>query len=527
MKICSFFKKYQYFFLFLIIGLTIIVYPMFKNNFELLASNWWENLFNTYLLEHSWLYIHQEKLHESFWSAPFYYPNENNIIFNNDMLFGIMPFYWFFRIFNNNPFDISQILIILLSIFNYISFYYLLKKKINFCDLSSSLGSFIFAFSLLRLYRIEQIQFFSQFLSIIALIFIFNVKKENKPYLNHIFFFLGSIFIALQFYTCYSLGFYFIFIGISTLILGLLPKTSRDVIIEYFSNFKKYIIFYSISTYLLLSALISNFVAIQNVKTISLVLQLSQNSTCWLRNISVLDNLFLSKIKYLGDLNINEISCSIGIFAMIISLIGIWKLKYAKGLPILVLILCFICSCRFLGFFPWKYFYYFTLGSAGIEFISRISFGALIIFSIGIANFIEYFKNSNTKFKPFILLLTMFLLIFENIPLNKDPNSAWRGYFLNKNEFVQKIDEIENKIPNETKIIYLTSKPINIEKYGIDDKKIKLEKLRKYTDILALWVGLKNKKYVINSYFETDKDIENQKISEFYKINEKIDIDKI
>ena len=236
------FKNYIYFIIFLIIGIGFFFYPMFQTNFDAMPGQGYNVKLYNYILEHSWLWLQQAPNHKYFWDAPFAYPNANTLAYN-DSLMGIMPIYWFFRTMVS-PFGALQLLLITLCTLNYSTFYYLLKKHINFSDLASSVGAFIFTFSILRSYKMDDINFFTQFFTILAIIFFLKIKKENTRIQNHIYFILFSISLVFQLYTCFMLGFFAIFIAFWTMIFGFLPKTGRDAILSFFKNHGKMFLFY-------------------------------------------------------------------------------------------------------------------------------------------------------------------------------------------------------------------------------------------------------------------------------------------
>ena len=145
----------------MIFGLLIFSYPMLKSGFDLMPGDGLDSKSINYILENSFQWLIRTPKHEYFWTAQFYFPYENNITFS-DSLMGIDPIYWVLRIFWK-PFSAFQALYIVLSILNYSTFYYLLKKVFKFSDLSSSLGAFIFGFGLLRFFRSIHLNYYSQF----------------------------------------------------------------------------------------------------------------------------------------------------------------------------------------------------------------------------------------------------------------------------------------------------------------------------------------------------------------------------
>ena len=86
MKFISFLNKYKFFLFFLTVGLTIFCYPMVKSGFDLIPGNGMDSKSISYILEHSWYWLNKVPLHEEFWSAPFYFPNKNNLAFSDSLM---------------------------------------------------------------------------------------------------------------------------------------------------------------------------------------------------------------------------------------------------------------------------------------------------------------------------------------------------------------------------------------------------------------------------------------------------------
>ena len=510
-------KKYGIFLLFLIIGLIIFLSPMINSGFGLLQGNNSDIFYSAYVLEHSFLFLKQAPFHYEIWNMPILYPLENTLSFE-DFYIGLMPLYWVIRAFNKNPLTSFQILFIVLNILNYSIFYYLFKKQLKFSSLASSVASFIFAFSILRYLRCSQIQFFSQFYSILALIFILKVGNNNKNYKNHLYVALSSVFLALQFYTCYFYGFYSIFILFWGVIIALLPKTGRDFILNYFRQNKKFIILFILYTIMLNFPLATRYIAQNQVNLIESVYYNSTNFWGWIRNLSVLDSYIFKNLVFLNNLKINEMSCSIGFFTMIAGIFGLFKIKYSKGVPIILLILIFLCSIRIDDIFVWKYFYYFTIGSEGISYISRIAFISLIIFCFGIGYLINYLQKSNLKHKNLILFSIILLMVLENIPYQNDVNSSFKNYVFKKNDFIENTKKIENEIKNDCKVFYLKPDIKNLDYFSKEDKLIQKEKIENLNSAYSLWITANRKIYTLNGYKQKNDEIETKEIKNFCKI---------
>ena len=503
------FENFGFYFLFLILGLIIFFYFMFLSNFDLIAGRGEYSKYFNYILEHSWLWLRQVAPNYYFWSPPFNYPQAHSLALC-DSLIGIMPFYWIFRFLSLNPFTSFQVLIIFLSVLNYTTFYYLLKYKFKFLALASSVASFVFAFSLMRYYRIDEISYFTQFYTILAVIFLLSVNENNSKIKNHICFLLFAIFMVLQFYSCFSLGFFICFIGTVGLIIALLPKTGRDFVTHFFKSYYKMFLFYILVIFLLLTPLSYNFVCTGVMRTYFQLIQNVSNFIVWIRNLSILDSFFFDNFYYVGYIRSSEFSLGIGIFTLIFSLIGLWKIKYSKGVCVLLLMFIFLISCGYSAIFLWKILYFLLPGSEMLDSITRVSFVALIILAFGIGVLIQYLQNNVVKNKVVTLIIMLFVVLFivvEHIPFVKDKNSAWQNYVCSKKEFILQLEKISKKIPKDCKIIDLKFEPYNYERLGDVDLKVKRIKMQKEEKLFGMWVSIINNKRTSNGFLGIDKKI--------------------
>ena len=498
-------KNYGFYFLFLVIGLLIFFYPMLRTKFDLMPGMGEYSKYFNYILEHSWLWLNQNAPNYYFWSPPFSYPKESTLALS-DSLVGIMPLYWSLRFFKLNPFTSFQVLIMLLCILNYTTFYYLLNHKFKFSNFTSSISSFIFAFSIMRYFRMDEISYFTQFYTILAIIFLLNVNENNSRIKNHFWFLLFAISIILQFYSCFTLGFFSLFIGFFGLIFALLPKSGRDCIVNYLKKYYKFLLFYFLIIFLMLIPLSYNTVNIGIMKTYRELVENISNFTVWIRNVSILDNLFFKNLYYVSYFRTKEFSIGAGIFTLIFSLIGIWKIKYSKGVPILLLIFIFMISTGSCAIFMWKVLYFLLFGSEIISSPARSSFIALIIISFGIAFFVQYMQNLNSKNKIVNVLFTaaILLIVLEQIPFTKDKNSAWENFSYSKKDFISKIKNESKKINKDCKILDFEYEAYNYNQFGKRDILIKKTKMKKEQNLLAMWLSLENNLRTTNSFIKQD-----------------------
>ncbi|MBR1617546.1 hypothetical protein IJ670_05275, partial [bacterium] len=469
--------------------------------------------FISYILEHSWLWLNKVPTHEYFLTAPFFYPYENNLAYS-DLLVGIMPLYWILRTFLS-PFSAIQGLVILMCVINYGVFYYFLRRSLKFSSLASGVGAFLFAFGILRYFRMPHFNYYCQFIEILSLIFFLKVNRENSVVKNHIFFGLGSLFLVLQFYSCFTLAYFLCFVVFIGFVVSMFFKDTRQKIIEFVKYFYKYLILWGIVIVALLTPLAILYLGVGEVRTIEDIANYTQNALAWIFNLSAFDYIFTSHLTQPQNyISKDEIQASIGIFTLLISIFGISKLKLKKILYI-VLFIVFLCSCSLFGFVLWKYLYPILIGAQGIRAIIRISLIALIIFSIGICGFIDKIKNKT------VVALCIILIAIEQIPMYKSPY-FWQNYNWSKSLFLEQIQSVSNLVPKDKKIIYFYCDYGNIKQNKINIK-TRLENYIFYTT-LAMWVSLNTNKYTINGYSGIGKKVQDINNNDTYVLGFDVDL---
>jgi hypothetical protein len=135
-------------------------YPTLQSSFSHTQTNPGDSWLVNYLLEHSFQILTNSDYKGDLWSPIFFYPYKNVLTFSEN-LFGSAPFYWLFRVFSTS--DVAfQLWMITVCILNFYSFAFLMRKY-QVGHLLSTLGAFIFAFSLPRIVQLGHQQLLPQF----------------------------------------------------------------------------------------------------------------------------------------------------------------------------------------------------------------------------------------------------------------------------------------------------------------------------------------------------------------------------
>ena len=430
-------KKCLYFLSFLIIGLVIFFYHTAVTGFDLLPGSAGDASSINYILEHFWLWINQIPQHQSFWDMPFYYPNENTLAYSDIMLGGAL-FYVPIRFFVNNPFTTLQIWMGIMCLLNYTLFYMLLRRC-KYEVLPAVIGAFIFAFGIMRYFKMNHLQFYVQYPTILSLLCL-SYLKQNKHLAICGFF----AFLSIQFWSVYILGYFFCFTVFIGILFALFFKQSRFFVIDFIKKYYKEIFIYGILFFVSLVPLAKHYLMLDTTRNWIEVFWHFTNFTIWFRNISIVDGVIL---KYLPAILHHEETCGgIGIITMLIAFRGLWRLEKYRKLIFITLIFLMLLCVSYGSSSPWYFVYKFFPGAEGIRVVSRISFVFLIIYCFGVA---EFFKNINKKS---LIILCLTLLLIEQLPTSN------HTYLWSKKEYFNSLIQTADNIPKDCKVLYLNRK---------------------------------------------------------------------
>ncbi len=453
-------KKSFYFILFLIIGLIIFFYHSAVTGFDLMPGNAGDAALSNYILEHFWQWLNQIPQHQSFWDMPFYYPNENTLAYSDVMLGGAL-IYVPLRCFVKNPFTAFQIWLVLLCFVNYICFYFLLRR-FKYSDLSSALGTFLFAFGVMRYFKMYHPNYYIQYPMILSLICLSFANKHKHLAILGFF-----TFLSLQFWSVYTIGYFFCFTAFIAVCVSLFFKDTRELIINFVRGYYKELVLYGFIFIDSLIPLACHYLMLETVRSWSEVFYHFTDFTIWFRNISITDDVILRYLPTITEHS--EICGGIGIITMLLAVCGLWKFeKYRKQIFITLIFLMLLCV-KYGTNSPWYIVYKCFPGADGIRVVSRIYFIFLVFYCFGIA---EFFKKVNKK--TLVLLCTLLLLI-EQIP------SAKYTYLWSKNSYLNYVTQKADNVPKNCRVLYYQ----NLNNIGV-------------LDVLVMWIANFSNTYSAN-----------------------------
>jgi hypothetical protein len=189
--------------LLLIVGLWFVPLQIYGPHLSYIPGDLGDARFNNYILEHDYLYL-TGKLN-SYWDASFMYPFKNVVAFSDNLL-GAAPLYAMLRIIGYDRETSFQFWLLVLFCLNFICCYYPLNRWIK-NNVMASAGAYIFAFSILLVGNIYNVQTFPRFM--VPLLFYWAWRYLDQKSLKYfIYLIIGTVF---QFYCGIYLGFLIVY----------------------------------------------------------------------------------------------------------------------------------------------------------------------------------------------------------------------------------------------------------------------------------------------------------------------------
>lgn len=180
-------------------GLYFITSKVIGIEFTHFPGDMADGRLNLYFLEHAHKFF--IGVLDSFWDAPFFFPEKNTIAYSDNLL-GSAPIYSFFRLIGLTTFTAYQCWYVSLVVLNYTCAYFFLNTVFK-NRYSAVLGAMIFAFSIALFSQIAHAQTFPRFAIPIALLYIFKFNKNLDPK----YFFISVLMVVYQIYCGIYLGF--------------------------------------------------------------------------------------------------------------------------------------------------------------------------------------------------------------------------------------------------------------------------------------------------------------------------------
>jgi hypothetical protein len=220
----------------LIASLLVFHHTTIASGFALTQGEFGDSMLVNYALEHDYRWLAGNRLDNSLWSPPIFYPQHDTAAYT-DLMLGALPPYAFWRMYGAQPMTAFQLWMITVSALNFLSAYWLLRYVLECGWIGSSAGALLFAFGSPRIIQIGHPQLLPAFYMVIAfagVVMLFkNVPDACTPRRVYVglTLFLGGF--CLQFYSAFYYAWFMAFTVVLGLVFAFLLPGSRSHVVSF------------------------------------------------------------------------------------------------------------------------------------------------------------------------------------------------------------------------------------------------------------------------------------------------------
>jgi hypothetical protein len=148
-------------------GMWLMFNPTLASGFAHIQGDWSDPRLNNYILEHGYRWLLGLPGHRSLWSPPVFFPAPNTAAYS-DILLGVAPPYWLWRVVGFAPDTAYQLWVLTLASLNYAAAVVCCRRLLRVGWTAASFGAFVFAFTDTRIAQVNHAQLIGQFYMLTA-----------------------------------------------------------------------------------------------------------------------------------------------------------------------------------------------------------------------------------------------------------------------------------------------------------------------------------------------------------------------
>lgn len=379
-------------------------HPMLLSGLRRMQSDWGDTRLNNYILEHGYRWLLGLPGHERFWSPPVFFPAPNTAAYS-DVLLGVAPFYWFWRLVGFQPDTSFQLWMLTIATLNFASGVVLFSRGFRCRPIASAVGAMLLSFAAVRTAQVMHAQLIAHFyvaLAILALLEIFLPEPELRAGVAFVdrrtvwVLALAGACVA-QIYSSYYYGWYLCFaLAIAAAWAIAMRGTRRRFLLTVRANLRG-LVASALASALLIAPLAMHYLQAERqvgtrkfivVETMLPRLQswVYQGPDSWLygwlATLASFHNLPMEHEQRLG----------LGIATVVCAALGLWLGRGKRAVQFVVLVpltMALVATEWPGGFAPWHAIYLFVPGAAALRAVSRIGVALVLPASLGVALLID------------------------------------------------------------------------------------------------------------------------------------------
>jgi hypothetical protein len=387
-----------------IAGMLLQFHAMLFSALRQMQGDWGDTRLNNYILEHGYRWVLGLAPHEQLWSPPVFYPVPNTAAYS-DVLLGVAPFYWPWRLAGLAPDTAYQLWLFTIATLNFLAGFLLFSRGFRCRPIASAVAAMLLSFASMRTAQVMHAQLLPHFyiaIAILAAIEIFEPEPELRAAVMTVqrktaWVLLLAAAVVAQLYSGYYLGWFLAFaLALAILWALVLPATRRRFLITARANIVALAVA-AIGSALLLAPMALHYLRAKDqvgARTFSTVETMLPRLESWLNmggeswvygwisNYDAFRNLPMSNEQRLG----------VGVVTLVCAVCGLWMARRRRAVQFAILVpltMALLATEWPGGIAPWHAIYSYVPGAAALRAVARIGVAVLFTVSLGVALLID------------------------------------------------------------------------------------------------------------------------------------------
>jgi hypothetical protein len=434
------------------LGILATGYPTLISGFAEVQGGPGDPLLVNFILEHSYRWVAGMPLAADIWSPPIFYP-VRGVATYTDLLFGLAPLYWPWRIVGFGPHTAYQCWMLCCWSINFLVCYLMLKRGFRFSAFGAAMGAALFAFGSPRMANVMHQQLVVQFFLVVSIwAAVELVRLSDRPRVTSInWVWIAVLFtgLLLQFITAFYPLFFALFAAIAALAAAVLSAPSRQVVLRVLrQNALPLTVFAILATIAAAPALLRYLETAEILGYRDYSPRTLPRIASWfLLGDTNLIYGRLHEAPWLREFAMPRHHNGIGFATTVVAAIGLWWGRRHRAVQFLLIGLAalFVLTLRLPGDLSlWQLVRVITPGAASLRAVARV--GTMIMFpaAIGLAIFMDRAARRGVWLTAALSIIVMAEQV--HTPLT-----------FNKNVMEERVTEIASRVPKDAETFLLVS----------------------------------------------------------------------
>ena len=386
------------------LGMLLQFYPMLLSGMQKMEGNQSDSRLVNYILEHSYRWVLSMPGHESFWSPHVFFPAPDTAAYS-DVLLGVAPLYWLWRLGGFAPDTAFQLWILSLATLNFALAFVLLVRGFRCRPVASAVGALLLTFAAMRTSQVMHAQLIPLFyieLALLAILRIFAPEPRLRAGVQMVerrtvwIFVLAAACVA-QLYSSFYYGWFLCFaLLLAALWSLLLPGARLRLFLTLRANARALAVAVVLAA-LLLAPLATHYLGAKHQvgpRTFDLVDGMLPRVQSWAYSGagSWVYGWLTPYVPFRGLPLEHEQQLGIGIATALLAGWGLWLSRRRRSVQfcILVPLTMALLATRWPGGFTlWRAVFFLVPGAGALRAVSRIGVAILFPAAIGIAYLVD------------------------------------------------------------------------------------------------------------------------------------------